>query len=150
MLTNDRRRHQQPGSLQASTGQVLVHARLKRRRRIEDDHTAALEPMQDIHAKDHLLQRPRRHGPDDDGIECLESIGGKAQSSGHAPEVDGLGLMAQGLGGAAEVADVPTRAGGEDGETHSGLTSVSAQRLIERGKNLTHAAAESRHNVFPA
>ena len=150
MLTDDRRRHAQAGRLQQGRGQVLVHTDFDGPRRVEDADAGRLEPVQQVHAEDDVLQRPRRHGADQDGVERGQGEPGRVSArslgepgrvsarslgepgrvsarsrSGHrrgdAAEIDCGRLVAERGGGAVQVADVPTVAGREESDAHGGI-----------------------------
>src|ERR1700733_3512564 len=74
--------------------------------------------MQQVHAKDDLLQRSRRHGSDDDGTITRERIGTDADARGEPTEIEQVGSMAEIAGCPPQVADVPAVAAGEDCKVH--------------------------------
>ncbi len=87
VLADDGGRHAQAGRLQQGRGQVLVHANLDGPRRIEDADAGRLEPVQQVHAEDDVLQRPRRHGADQDAVERGKGEPGRV-SAGAGAETD--------------------------------------------------------------
>lgn len=69
VLANDRVRHGESSLLQPSRRQILVDSTLQRFRRIDDLRSRAFDSPQDVHAIDHLFERPRWHRSDDEEIE---------------------------------------------------------------------------------
>ena len=128
VLADDGGRHAQPGGLQQGRGQVLVHADFDGPRRIEDADAGRLEPVQQVHAEDDLLQRTRRHRANQDAVERGKGEPGRVSArrrSAHgrddAAEIDGGRFMAERGGGTMQVADVPAVAGREQSDAHDGI-----------------------------
>ncbi len=88
-------RHGQAGRLEQGRRQILVHTGFDGTRGIEDDDAASLQPMQQVHAKDDLLQRAGRHGPHQHAIKGSERIGSDGNPGGNAAEIDGDGFVAK-------------------------------------------------------
>src|SRR5439155_25828420 len=118
--------------------------------------------VQYVHAKDDLLQQPRRHRADDDGVAVAERIVSHGDAGADAAEVHDGGGVAELLGGALQVAHVPAVAAGEDGEVHpahsspkndrantSGITSPKAWLLpLLRLQNTTSAGLNSSGSIL--
>ena len=64
--------------------------------------------MQQIHAKHDLLQRTRRHGADEDGLEAGQRIRLMGHGGGQTAKIDRHGIVAELRRGALQIADVPT------------------------------------------
>jgi hypothetical protein len=76
--------------------------------------------VENIHPKNDLFERARRHRPDDDGIETIEAAEVRPfpeNAGSYGLKIDSNGFMAEELGGALEIADVPTCAVTENGPT---------------------------------
>src|SRR5262249_36967631 len=97
----------------------FVDADFEGSRRVEHCPAAFVQPVQQVHAKHNLLQRPRRHGADDDGISAVKRPRSSAHASTQSAEVEQTSGVTAAARRALEVANVPTSSAGKNDNVHA-------------------------------
>ena len=95
VLTDDGSGNSQARGLQASAGQVFVHACLESPRRVQDRHASRLESVQHVHSENHLLEGSWRHRPDHDGVKARQGIWSSRHTRRDAPKIHAHRFMAR-------------------------------------------------------
>ena len=107
-----------PAAASLAVARYLSTQVSRRGRRIEHRDAGRLSAVQQVHAKDDLFQRPRRHGADDDGVIARQRIGIDANAGRQPTKIEHLGRMAEVGRRPLQIADVPAVAAGENCEQH--------------------------------
>src|SRR5262249_27656999 len=111
--------------------------------RVEDRNSAGLQPLQDVHAEDDLLERAGRHRADHHRVEASERVSGDADTSNDPAEINGYGLVAKQCGGPLQMADVPAGAASKESYAHAAMVAARQERSTAwRGAGFRPAARQ--------